>query len=94
MSCALSDLCARCRSQREPGTNQHHVPVAPGPVGLWMLDGWWQASAARSSVRGLQFELGTRAVGALRMALRAAVATVPRPPVVTPSVSDFQEDAT
>jgi hypothetical protein len=64
--CTRSEPCARCRDQRDPGTVHHSLPDAPGPVGVWLLDGWWQHAAVRWPMRGLQYELGTRVVGEFR----------------------------
>lgn len=71
--CTLAEPCARCRDQRDPGAPSGAVPVAPGPVGAWLLNGWWHArNAPRWWARGLSHEVGPRVCSALVIAARPA----------------------
>jgi hypothetical protein len=80
--CTRSNPCARCRDQRDPGAAEFTVPAAPGPVAAWLCDGWWLNAPAGWWGRGLTYEVGTRATGALMAALHG-----------TPPTDNDSEDA-
>lgn len=61
------NVCAKCTLARATDTGRTaDPPVAPGPPGAFMVDGWWRRFSARWWGRGLDYEIGTRAFGELR----------------------------
>lgn len=59
-------VCERCALARAVDTGQTSPPDAPGPPGVFMVNGWWKRFSARWWGRGLDYELGTRVIGEIQ----------------------------